>query len=170
MQKFYSEIVKLKTTIRRGWELRNFKGRLESDAEHTFSMLMLALDILAKNDLQLNQLKVLKMVAYHELCEIDAMDVTPADNVPADVKFNNEYAGIQRLTKDLNLPELEEIWLEFEENKTPEAQFVKALDKLDCIMQATHYSTEQNRPEVLEEFLSNPKAIESLNFIKNFKF
>lgn len=87
---FYEEIFALKNVIRRGWVLRNVEGRLESDAEHTMSMILLALELMHKNTLHIDELKVLKMVAFHELCEIDAGDVTPVDNVDKKIKYENE--------------------------------------------------------------------------------
>ena len=151
---FYDEIGKLKSLERRGWILRNVSGRVESDAEHTFSMMLLALDILAKNQLNLNENKVLKMIAYHELCEIDAGDTIPYDKVSKEEEFSKEYACIKRLSKEYGLPEIESLWLEYEENKTPEAQFVKKLDKYDAVMQARIYSKEQDRQDIEDDFTS----------------
>lgn len=155
----YEEIYKLKTLLRRGWVLRQVPDRTESDAEHTFSMLILALEIMSKNNLNLDQLKVLKMIAYHELCEIDAGDVTPVDGVSKEEKYKNEWAGVKRLAKNYNMPEIETLWLEFEENITPEAQFVKHIDKFDAILQAEIYSKNTNRPELYNEFKTNGQKI-----------
>ena len=49
---FYEEIAKLKTTLRKGWLMRNVGefARVESDAEHTFSMMMLALEIMSREN------------------------------------------------------------------------------------------------------------------------
>lgn len=158
MKTFYKEISELKNIERRGWKRSNVKGRLESDAEHTFSMIMLALDIMSHNDLKLDELKVLKMISYHELCEIDAGDTTPFDNVTHEEKFNKEYSCIKRLSEQYNMPEIEKLWLEFEECKTPEAQFVKHLDKFDAILQAKNYADSQNRQDIYEDFLNHNKV------------
>ena len=47
MANFYNDLIKLKNLIRRGWVIRfgNEDIRLESDAEHIFSCVMLALKI-----------------------------------------------------------------------------------------------------------------------------
>ena len=157
MTKLFDEVFKLKNLLRRGWILRELPNRTESDAEHCYSMIMLALEIMSKNDLKLDQLKVLKMIAYHELGEIDAGDLTIVDNVPKDVKYQNEYAGVKRIAEEYEMPEILELWLEFEENKTPEAQFVKKLDKFDCVLQSKIYSEKYNKPELFEEFKFNGK-------------
>jgi len=157
MTKLFDEVFKLKNLLRRGWILRDIPNRTESDAEHCYSMIMLALEILNKNDLQLDQLKVLKMIAYHELGEIDAGDTTIVDNVPKDVKYQKEYAGVKRISEEYEMPEILEIWLEFEAGVTPEAKFVKRLDKFDCVLQSKVYSDMYDRPEVFEEFKTNSK-------------
>lgn len=156
---FYNEIFKLKQIVRSGWKQRNVSGRLESDAEHSFSMIILALNLMSKNDLGLDELKVLKLVAFHELCEIDAGDFTPRDKISKEEKFNKEYACIQRLSKEYNYPELEEIWLEFEKGETKEAQFAKHLDKYDAILQSKIYSEQENDFTIYEEFYNHSKEM-----------
>ena len=157
---FYEEVFALKNVIRRGWILRDVEGRLESDAEHTMSMVFLAIYLMQKNDLKLDELKVIKMAAFHELCEIDAGDVTPVDHIDKKTKYENELRAIERISSEYDMPEIKELWLEFEENKTPEAQFVKKLDKFDAVMQAKIYSEKGlAKPEVYEEFYQNSKKI-----------
>ena len=65
------------------------------------------------------------------------------------------------------MPEILDFWLEYEENKTPEAQFVKKLDKFDCVLQSKVYSELYDRPELFEEFKENGK--ESYYDIKKLK-
>lgn len=166
---FYEELFKLKNILRRGWIKREVNGRIESDAEHSMSMILMALAFMSKNDLNLDQYKVVKMIAFHELCEIDAGDVIPSDNIDTKTKYQNEHKCIMRLAKDYNMPEIEKLWVEFEENKTPEAQFVKKLDKYDSVLQAQEY--EKNHftdNQIYEEFRNCYKQISdefsSLNF------
>ena len=153
MKTLYEEIYKLKDIVRRGWILAGVpKFRKESDAEHTFSMLILALELMAKNKLKLDELKVVKMIAYHELCEIDAGDITPYDDITVQERFEREYACIKRLAKTYNMPEIESIWFEFSEQKTPEAKFVKMIDKVDAIEQACAYAKEFNDKKISDSF------------------
>lgn len=155
MTTLYEEVYKLKKLLRRGWLLRNVNGRTESDAEHCYSMMMLALELMNKNNLQLDQLKVVKMIAYHDLGEIDVGDYTPVDDVTAEEKHKKEHVAIKRIAEAYNMPEIEELWLEFEENKTAEAQFVKHVDKYDAILQSKIYAEENNNPALFEEFKQN---------------
>ena len=156
MSKLYNEIYKLKNLCRKGWVIRNAKdnetGRTESDAEHTFSMCLLAMEIMGKEKLDLNQEKVLKMCLVHELCEIDAGDVTPFDDVTLEEKFRCELCCVERLSAECEMPEILLLWQEFEDMETPEAKFVKIIDKLDAVMQAKIYSEKTNNPEIFEEF------------------
>ena len=153
----YEEVFKLKQLLRRGWVLREIPNRTESDAEHCYSMIMLALEIMAKNDLKLDQLKVVKMIAYHELGEIDTGDITPVDHVDRKEKYKKEYECIKRIAKEYDMQEILDLWLEFEECKTAEAQFVKKLDKFDCVLQSKVYAEIYNKPELFEEFKTNGK-------------
>lgn len=154
----YDEIFKLKNLMRRGWILRDAsKTRIESDAEHCFSCCILALDIIKKEQLDLNVEKVLKILLYHEFGEIDAGDVTPVDNVSRCDKYDKEKLGIERISNECNMPELIDLWLEFENQKSKESVFCKKIDKLDTLKQAKIYSTQSNKPELYEEFYSNAK-------------
>ncbi len=157
MAKLFDEVFKMKNLLRRGWTIREVPNRTESDAEHCYSMIMLALELMSKNDLKLDELKVLKMIAYHEIGEIDAGDFTPVDNITRKEKYEKEYIGVKRISDQYEMPEILALWEEFEENKTPEAQFVKKLDKFDCVLQSKVYSEMYNKPELFEEFKSNGK-------------
>lgn len=163
----YPELFNFKNLIRSGWKKREIKGRLESDAEHCYSMSILALEYMSKYPNDLDQLKVLKMIAYHDLGELDAGDITPVDNVPVEEKEANELKGIKRLATTYGMPEIETIWLEFQKQETPESHFVRMIDKLDAVKQAKMYSDQQNRPEVFEEFHSRAlkviKPLDDLN-------
>ena len=165
---FYNEIAKLKKLIRKGWIYREVPDRLESDAEHTFSMLLMGIEIMSKNHLNLDELKVLKMIVFHELCEIDAGDVTPMEKMPPEVKFEREYACIKRRAKDYEMPEIEDIWLEFEKGQTKEAKFVKKLDKYDAVCQSKIYAEEYDMEKLFEEFRDSvPEIYDELNDLRN---
>ena len=157
---FYEELYALKTTLRRGWQRVGVEGRAESDAEHTFSMMLAALTIMAHADTGLDQLRVLKMIAYHEMGEIDVGDITPHDGVSAADKHQRELAAIERLAAQYRLPEMLALWQEFEEAQSPEAKFVKALDKYDAFRQAQVYEHRGLAPEgTADEFYRGASAL-----------
>lgn len=160
MSRLYEEIYKLKNILRKGWLMRGAKdaetGRVESDAEHTFSMAILAIEIMQKENLQLDELKVIKMVLFHELCEIDAGDHTPFEDLTKEQKFKMEKAGVERIARECEMPEILQIWLEFEKGETHEAKFVKAVDKLDAIMQSKIYGGGE-KSDLFNEFFNYSK-------------
>ena len=129
---------------------------------------MIALDIMNHNKTNLDELKVLKLIAYHELCEIDAGDVTPYDNISPEEKYEKEYECIKRLSKEYDMPEIKSYWLEYKELKTPESKFVKALDKIDAVEQSKIYSLTQNRPDIYQEFYSS--NIATVESFKDYKY
>ena len=163
MTKLYEEIIKLKTLLRKGWLICGVSdsktGRNESDAEHVFAMALLAIEVMRRENLQLDEAKVLKMVLYHELCEIDAGDHTPFCNITPEEKYRKELAGVERIASECDMPEILELWLEFEENKTPEAKFVKRIDKLEAIKQSQVYSRQIENNDLFYEFYSQSKDI-----------
>lgn len=167
----YDEAYKLKNLIRSGWVilLGDKKDmRLESDAEHTFSMCILALEIMKKENLVLDQAKVLKMILYHEFGEIDAGDIALTDKIARVGKYDKEKTCMQRISKDCDMAEMLELWLEFEEGKTPEARFVKMIDRLDGLKQSKIYSEKAGRPEIFEEFYANSYEVvkDYLKYVK----
>ena len=158
--KLYNELFGLKKILRRGWILRNAyysDGRCESDAEHIFSMSMLAFEILEKEKLDLDRTKVYEMILCHEVGEIEAGDITIVDNVPKKVKYDKELACVQRIANSYNMHNMLKLWREFEENTTPEAKFVKQIDKLDSVMQAKIYAQHNSQPQLFEEFYNGHK-------------
>lgn len=166
---FYDEIFKMKNILRRGWVNRGVKGKIESDAEHTMSMIWMALVFMSKNNLQLDQLKVVKMIAFHDLGEVDVGDIVPDDKIDPKTKHNKEQDCIKRLAKEYGLDEIERLWIEFEENKTPEAQFVKKLDKFDAILQSkAYYEQGLTSEKTFEEFFENHKEIADELSLLNF--
>jgi putative hydrolase of HD superfamily len=47
---------------------------------------------------------------------------------------------------------IRDAWLEYEEGKTPESQFVREMDKLECLMQALRYERQTFGEKDLKEF------------------
>lgn len=163
MTKLYEEIYKLKNLQRTGWLMRNAHdsktNRVESDAEHTFSMSMLALEIISKEKLALDTEKVLKMIVYHELGEIDVGDFTPYDNITKQEKYDLEKQCIARLANENNMPEILDLWVEYEACESPEAQFVDEIDRLDAVLQSKIYSKEVGDDNIFNEFYTRAQKI-----------
>ena len=159
MKTYYDEIIDLKTLVRTGWTIcfGEHNGRLETDAEHTFSCLMLALKIINDEKLELNHEKVMKMILYHEIGEIDVGDIPVIDTARRINKHELEQNAVLRFAQNHKTPEIIDLWNEFEECETREAKFCKMIDKLDTVLQAKKYSELYNKPEVYAEFYENAK-------------
>ncbi|HII15582.1 MAG TPA: HD domain-containing protein [Nanoarchaeota archaeon] len=166
---FYFEFVHLKQLYRQGWRLRGVpEDKCESVADHSFGTGVLAYVVANEYFPSLDASKVLLLATFHDLCEAHGGDPTPHDNIPPEVKSAKESAAIKKLFR--SLPQGQkyvQIWEEYEEQKTPEARFVKEIDRLEMALQAAVY--EKQGREDLEEFfpwvqqrVSSPKVKEIL--------
>jgi len=131
---FLKEAENLKNVMRSS---HTSSGRNESTAEHTWRLALLAL--IFEDELKyLDFSRVLKMCLVHDLGE------TLSGDVPAIEKQNYPNKDIQErndlliLTSSLDEPlrsNLLGLWEEYEAGQTQEAIAVKALDKLETILQ-----------------------------------
>ncbi len=144
---------KFKDLKRKGWLLRNVDTP-ESDAEHSFSLALLTLLYAPAN---LNLLKCLKLALIHDLPEIYSSDFVPGE-ITHEEKRQLEENAAKKLSSELQNKEILELFIEFTENKTPEARFVNALDKIDNIFTAQYFDNHQRSPHKLTpEFAQTAK-------------
>lgn len=150
---FYLEINSLKELYRQGWLDRGIpKDKCEKVSGHIFGVTMLALLIAEEEFPELDINKVVIMSLLHEVGEIYGGDITPYDNISEEEKHQIELESVNRVLKKIpNGEKYISIWEEFEECKTPEARFVKQIDKLECGMQAIIYDM-QGYPRMDEFF------------------
>ncbi|MEN8283561.1 HD domain-containing protein [Acinetobacter gerneri] len=131
---FLKEAENLKNILRSS---HTSKGRSESTAEHTWRLALLALVF----EDELNQLdfsKILKMCLVHDLGETINGDVPAIEKHKFPNKDTQERNDLLILTQSLDEPlrnSLLGLWEEYEEGETDEAIAVKALDKLETILQ-----------------------------------
>lgn len=124
----------LKHTLRSG---HTSNGRPESTAEHSWRLCLLALafeDGLAGLDL----LRVLKLCIVHDLAEAIHGDVPAPMQQDSAAKSAQERHDLALLTAPLDAPlraHFLALWEEYEAGATPEARAVKAMDKLETILQ-----------------------------------
>lgn len=128
-------IQNLKMEKRHSW-LTN--GDQESVAEHCFRLALMALIIAPHLEKPIDLEKSLKMALIHDLVEAKVGD-TPSftlDNLKSiESKFEKEEKAIDEIAKEINQPEFAMLWREFEEGKTLEAKFIRALDKMEVRIQ-----------------------------------
>lgn len=138
------EIQKLKilNRLKSVYRANSVDDRKESAAEHTWSALMLAdyySSIVSQN---LNKLRVYELLMYHDVVEILAGD-TPLDpNNEITDQREKELTAAETLRGELPSSLQSKFWklfTEFEEGRTVEARFARAIDTLDAIIQELDY-------------------------------
>ena len=142
--RFYILANKLKSKLRTGWiEIGIEKERIESDAEHIYGCLVLAIAINDKYNLELDMLKVLKILTLHELEEILMPDYTLRSKITREQKIIKGKECVREVVKGLiNDDELEKLLDEFNAHETKESKFCYLIDKIECDFQAKMYDLE----------------------------
>lgn len=160
-----SALLDFTTAIEQLKKIERFKGqyywkdypkleRYESVADHTWRLGVIVMLFEKKLSKPLNIERALKMVMVHDLPEVYAGDASPMGtdgkglnthaynkNVQASRHQKEQQAAetlFGKLPKDLK-HELYSLWLEYEEQSSFEAQVVKALDKIECLLQVFEY-------------------------------
>ena len=133
---FIKEIDKLKYIFRKTKLINS--DRPENDAEHSWHLAMMAIILAEHSNEPIDVAKVMKMVLIHDIVEIDSGDVFAYDTVKSHNNFDEELKAARRIFGILPAEQTEEfinIWREFEEMKTPESKFARALDRLEPLLQ-----------------------------------
>lgn len=137
---YYVTCNKLKDTIRTGWKDWNVqKERLESVAEHIFGVQMLAIAMKSEYQYDIDILKVIYMLAIHELGETVIGDLTQFQISKEEKELIEHKAVHQILDGLLDGDKIEELFLEFDAHSTKEAMFAYQCDKLECDLQCKLY-------------------------------
>lgn len=129
---------RLKATPRAGWRLRGIAAP-ESVADHSFRLALLAFVLAPQSAERLDREKCVAMALAHDLAESVVGDITPYDGVSADEKRRREEATMREMAEMAGDPSLFDLWREYDAAETPEARFVKELDKLETALQAAEY-------------------------------
>lgn len=104
--------------------------RRENSAEHSWHLALMAMVLAGTANREIDLFKVLKMLVIHDLPEIYASDVFIYDRTGDHAL--QERAAAERLFALLPESlrgEFHALWEEFEEGKTEEAKFARALDR-----------------------------------------
>lgn len=132
IQKFRT-LNKLKSVYRSG----SIKERHESSAEHSWSCLILADFFLSNNQLKIDKLKIYDLLIYHDIVEIEAGDIPAHLIKQRKNKEEKELQAAKKLQKKLPNKinnKFMNLFIEFEEQKTLESKFAKAIDVLDPLI------------------------------------
>lgn len=109
----------------------------------------------------MNKDKLLKMGTLHDISEVFDEDYTPLDGITKEEKEKREKEAVKKFIALLPKKEAEDMrdtWVEFEEKKTPEAQFVKEIEILEMLFQALEYELDKNFEKDLTEFIAYSKS------------
>lgn len=144
---FMGYVGKLKRIDRTGWVIRGVKDP-ESVADHSFRTAIMAL-VLSDNA-GVDRNRTVSLALVHELAESIVGDLTPSDGISKDEKHRLESDAFRQVCGGIESGhELIGMFEEYETNKTPEAQFVHRLDKLEMMIQAHEYGVEQPNVNLL---------------------
>jgi putative hydrolase of HD superfamily len=136
---FLVEADKLKTISRR--TLLVDLSRRENSAEHSWHLVLAAMVLREYASERFDLLRVLELVAVHDLVEIDAGDTFAYDALAQVDKAERELAAADRVFGLLPTDQrahVRALWEEFEAQQTPEACFANALDRFQPLLQNAH--------------------------------
>jgi putative hydrolase of HD superfamily len=132
---FLLELDKLKSVIRRNHLADG--SRLENDAEHSWYFAMAAL-LLAEHAVEPIDLgRVVRMALIHDIVEIDAGDTFIYDEAAKKDQAEREERAATRLFGMLpedQARDLLALFREFEEHKTAEARYARAIDRIAAVI------------------------------------
>lgn len=159
--KFLTLVGQLKATKRTGWIKRGIKSP-ESVSDHMYRMSIICFLLGNQpNDTaapKLDKDRCIKVALVHDLAECIVGDITPSCGVSKEEKHLKEKEAMDELSSlvgDEAGKEIYELWEEYENQKTCEAQFVKDVDRFEMILQAFEYENEENRTKELQEFFDS---------------
>jgi len=131
---FLRRAERLKTVTRTAW---TSEGKQESTAEHTWRMGLFALSLRPWFP-ELDFAKVLALVLVHDLGEAIHGDISAVLQAGAPPKLEQERRDLLELltsAPDAVRRDFVAWWEEYNAAATPEAKFVKAVDKLETVLQ-----------------------------------
>ena len=140
---YYVICNRLKNVIRTGWKNWNVqRERIESVAEHIFGVQMLAIAMKSEYQYDVDIMKVIFMLAVHELGETVIGDLTQFQ-ISKDEKEKLEHEAVNKILSGLlDGNQIEQLFLEFDSHSTKESMFAYQCDKLECDLQSKLYDEE----------------------------
>jgi putative hydrolase of HD superfamily len=140
---FLYHFYKLKEVKRSGWKSKLLLSNPESVAEHTLSMIVLAMIIAEYNNYESTKIiKLIKMTLIHDLGESIIGDYMP-NTIKTEEKKRLEDNATNKIISEIpwNVTRNDyiKIWSEFRENKTDTSRLIHLIDKLDMAIQAKYY-------------------------------
>jgi len=129
------EVDKLKTIQRQSWITDG--TRQENSAEHSWHAALSAMVLAPFAAYPVNVDRVIRMLLLHDIVEIDAGDTFLYDAEAAADQAEREQQAADRLFGMLPFEQGSAdraLWDEFEAGETPDAQFAKAVDRVNPVL------------------------------------
>lgn len=130
---FIMELEKLKAVYRKA-KIQADHNRRENSAEHSWHSSLAAQILSSFSDIEIDINKVIKMLLIHDISEIYAGDLFAFDHSEKQSQHKKaEHDAIDNLFNHFpieSVASIRELWFEFEEGKTPEAQFALSIDRI----------------------------------------
>ncbi|MFC4892844.1 HD family hydrolase [Pseudofrancisella aestuarii] len=135
---FIEETDKLKSIYRRAL-IKCDNNRRENTAEHSWQVTLMAVILQDYANENIDITKVMKMLLIHDIVEIYAGDTFAFDShailAEQNAKELDALEKIFSLLPNKDAKKYKNLWLEFEENKTAEAKFSKAIERVVPLFQ-----------------------------------
>ncbi|KAL5282147.1 HDDC2 family protein [Megaselia abdita] len=130
---------------------------------------MSMMTFLIDDSLKLDRLKCMQLALVHDLAESIVGDITPFCGVSKEQKRNMEMKAMEDICKLIEPKgnQIMELFLEYEEGKSSEANFVKDLDRLDMVLQAFEYERRDNCISKHQEFFDSTEGKFEHPFVKS---
>lgn len=185
MLDFFRSVGKLKTIPRQGWVDRGVPSP-ESVAEHTLRSVLMAW--LLGEKAGLDTVRLIKLMLVHDLPEAEVGDATPYADVlgrgaeveavvarwrellteqqlaaARQAKQQAEAEAMEHLAAGISDPlgaELLDLWRDYSERRSAEAQFAAQIDKLEALLQAIEYREAGHEADVASFLKSAREEVE----------
>lgn len=155
----------LKTQRRTGWIDRGLPAiQVESIADHMYRMGVILM-LLPRNIVDVD--RCVKISLVHDMAESLVGDIPPYADVTKAEKHRRERITVEYLADLIHeynpqfANEMAELWWDYESIRTPEARYVKDIDKFEMIQQAWEYEQAHGLKYDLSEFYDSRLAIVS---------
>lgn len=162
MAAFLEIVSRLKTQKRTGWIDRKVP-QPESIADHMYRMGVISM-LSGQKSLDIG--RCVQIALVHDMAESIVGDITPYADVTKEEKHRRELAAIEYirdLVSKFNKEAAEliyDLWLQYENQTSPEAVLVKDIDKFELLVQASEYTI--MHPEIdLSEFDTVRKLVKT---------
>ncbi len=162
----FEEILRLKRMPRTGWLYYGLE-KAESVADHSFGVgivTLFLLEYLKNAGVELDEAKALKIALLHEIGEakIGDLHLESQNYIGQNAVSAAEEKAVRKILGDAGLPNLAELWKEFEDRSSPEGKLVRAADKIELLLQA--YLYEKHGACNLDEIFREKKTRKDFDF------